>query len=234
MTTGHTHVPSRSRRGFAYNSMIQRVRAILAYLYDNFLDNYDYFHFAGDDVYIIMENLKEFLSSERVRRWEDAPNRYFFGGFWMNWPLMKIPEGEFYLGGGSGYTMSRKSLKAYAEGPLQACSPHQEGAMEDVFFSKCVFANLTREFADTRDESGAHRYHQMPVWAHVNHPKTNYGGYMRSVEKSYEHMHRVFGFPIRHGMASVSNSSIAFHRHDPTQLRRYEMLLYRDLTAECS
>ena len=67
--TGHIHLPSNSKRGFSYGGMIQSTRTILAYLYDNFLDEYEYFHLCGDDVYMIVENLKEFLASDKVKQW---------------------------------------------------------------------------------------------------------------------------------------------------------------------
>ena len=61
-----------------YKGMIQRTRAILAYLYDYFLDDFDFFHIhvCGDDVYMIVENMKEFLASEEVKHWENASERY--------------------------------------------------------------------------------------------------------------------------------------------------------------
>ncbi len=40
---------------------------MLAYLYDHFLDDYDFFHIAGDDdAFVIIENLKLFLASNQV------------------------------------------------------------------------------------------------------------------------------------------------------------------------
>jgi len=219
--------------------MYQRVRSILAYLYDHYLnDQYDYFHVCGDDVYMIVENLKEFLASDRVRRFENVPNQYFFAGFWMHWNYNKYPEGRFYLGGGSGYTLSRKALKAYVEGPLQTCNPEKEHFSEDILLSDCLFDNnLTKKFVDTRDENGAHRYHQLPLRIHANDKmlgRHKYDwGYTKTVKQSLEHMERAFGFPIVERSTYVSNSSITFHRHKPHELYRYELLLYRDFAAEC-
>lgn len=84
ITTGHMHIPSNSRHGFQYKGMIQRLRSIYAYVYDNFLDDYDFFHFCGDDTYIIVENLKEFLASEKAKQWEENGN-YLMAGFWAAW-----------------------------------------------------------------------------------------------------------------------------------------------------
>ena len=83
-TTGHFNLPSISRHGYKYKGMIQRLRSIYAFIYDHFLEQYDYFHFCGDDTYVIVENLKSLLSSDEVRKWEEDGN-YFAGGFWAHW-----------------------------------------------------------------------------------------------------------------------------------------------------
>ena len=83
-TTGHMHLPSNSRAGFGYTGMIQRLRSMYAYIYDNFLDDYEFFHFCGGDTYVIVENMKEFLASERAKQWEEDGN-YFAAGFWASW-----------------------------------------------------------------------------------------------------------------------------------------------------
>ena len=84
ITTGHMHLPSNSRHGFGYNGMIQRLRSMYAYVYDNFLDDYEFFHFCGDDTYVIVENLKEFLASDKAKQWEENGN-YLMAGFWASW-----------------------------------------------------------------------------------------------------------------------------------------------------
>jgi glycoprotein-N-acetylgalactosamine 3-beta-galactosyltransferase len=231
--TGHMHLPSNSKFGFAYEGMFQRTRTILAYLYDNFLDEYDYFHICGDDAYLIVENLKEFLASEKVQRWEEVPDQYLFAGFWLHWGHHPVrPEGSFYLGGGSGYTLSRKALKAYVEGPLQTCKTHLETQKEDLFFSKCA-KELNKKFIDTRDSSGAHRYHQLPVQRHSTFPGRRWGFSMSMIKQSLMHMERNFEFPAVYNDAYISNSSIAFHKHEAHELRRLELLLYKDMHAEC-
>lgn len=83
-TTGHFRLETKSRHGYKYKGMIQRLRTMYAFIYDNFLNEYDYFHFCGDDTYIIVENLKYFLASKTVKEWEQHGN-YFAGGFWAHW-----------------------------------------------------------------------------------------------------------------------------------------------------
>jgi len=246
-TTGHVHLPSNSAHGFGYKSITQRVRAMFAYIYDNFLDDdeYDYFHFCGDDVFMIVENMREFLSSPKVQNWESGDvdgnkneenkERYFIAGFWMHWWNF-FPVGEFYLGGGSGYTLSKKALRAYVEGPLQTCNPYEDESSEDIYFARCVRQGLTSEFIDTRDDFGAHRYHQFNVSMHSEWPgERNWGVEMNKILwYSLDHMEKQFGFPFVTKKKYISNSSVTFHRHTQNyNLRRMELLLYRDLEVEC-
>ncbi len=236
--TGHMHLPSASRHGFKYSSLIQRMRTIFAYLYDNFLDDYDFFHFSGDDTYLLIENMKEFLASDKVKEWEEVPDQYFIGGFWMNYPMAKLPKGEFYFAGGSGYTLSRKALKAHVEGPLQVCDLKNDGAPEDFYFSSCVRKYLTQKYFDTRDEFGAHRYHQVNITIHSSWPESpqpfNWGLWTRGLlPNSLKHLEEAFGFPYVVKEKYISNSSVAFHWHKLAwHQRRMEMLLYRDVETE--
>eukprot|EP00557_Chaetoceros_sp_GSL56_P014244 CAMPEP_0176485022 /NCGR_PEP_ID=MMETSP0200_2-20121128/4821_1 /TAXON_ID=947934 /ORGANISM="Chaetoceros sp., Strain GSL56" /LENGTH=338 /DNA_ID=CAMNT_0017881645 /DNA_START=45 /DNA_END=1058 /DNA_ORIENTATION=+ len=145
--TGHTLIPSNSIYGFGYNGMTQRTRAILAYLYDNFLTSFDFFHICGDDTYLIVENLKEFLFESQA--WENSNknnDRYVFAGFLYSWGSKKHEQLRHYLGGGSGYTLSAKALKAYAEGPLQVCETSIEGPNEDVHVSNCFYNYLSTDW----------------------------------------------------------------------------------------
>jgi glycoprotein-N-acetylgalactosamine 3-beta-galactosyltransferase len=193
--------------------MVQRVRTMMAYIYDNFLDDYDYFHFGGEDVFMMVENMKEFLASDKVQQWEqEEEDKYLMAGFWANHHDF-FPKGQFYLAGGSGYTLSRKALKTYVEGPLQVCDSEGNGAMEDVYFAQCVREHISNEtFIDTRDEAGAHRYHANSLQAHSLLPDTIVDNYMMAHIQSMYHLETAFGFPNVHKEAYISNSSVTFHR----------------------
>ena len=145
-----------------------------------------------------------------------------------------IPEGEFYLAGGSGYTLSRKTLKAYVEGPLQSCETTQDGSDEDFMFSNCLRKHITTQFIYTGDVDGSQRFHQGPVY----HP-VRYRLFRTSLERIDKLPRNITGLPegvnqIQDVVGSASNSSITFHRHyEPDELRRLELLLYKNVTQEC-
>ena len=244
LNDGHVHIPGDTKYGFTYRSMHQRIQAMKAYVYDNFLDEYDFFHFCGDDVYMIVENMKEFLASEKVRAWDASAGKVTMAGFWMHWSDKDFGTfpgvGKFYLNGGPGYTFSRKALKAYVEGPMEICE-YEDTAAEDLKQSDCLWDwrnNYTESnaFIDTRDEDGAHRYHSLDIGTHAGWPDVWSPGFITTkvLPRAFEYLEKEFGFPYVTRDAYISKSSVSFHKHSPTYLRRMEMLLYKNIDQDCS
>eukprot|EP00522_Entomoneis_paludosa_P001980 CAMPEP_0172472210 /NCGR_PEP_ID=MMETSP1065-20121228/68219_1 /TAXON_ID=265537 /ORGANISM="Amphiprora paludosa, Strain CCMP125" /LENGTH=407 /DNA_ID=CAMNT_0013230341 /DNA_START=301 /DNA_END=1524 /DNA_ORIENTATION=+ len=240
VTTMHVHMPHQSRFEGAYKGMWQKVRAILSYLYDNFLKDhdYDYYHLCGDDTFLIIENLKAFLVSPSVTRHEQEENKPLFSGFWMHSPHWKenkkYPDDFYYLGGGSGYTLGRSALQQFVEKAIPICRPNKEAPQEDLLVSWCFKDILNVSGFDTRDASGAHRYHQLPVDRYMLFPhKKKFGISTFLFKSAMEFMQKEHGFPLLWGSDYLSNSSISFHMlKSPFDLKRYEVLLYGDGEAQ--
>jgi glycoprotein-N-acetylgalactosamine 3-beta-galactosyltransferase len=236
LTTGHTHMPNTSNEQHTYGGVFQKVRSMMAYLYDNFLDDYDFFHFLGDDVYLLVDNLKDFLASPEVQSFEDQkPGNLMLAGDWVIWgDIASEPNYNYYLGGGSGYTMSRKTLKAFAEGPLQ---DEKYGDMstsgEDIKNSELFRNYFNVTGMDTRDEYGAHRYHQVNAYDAATWPDDAGGFRYRIYRESHEAMEYRRAFPIVYKEDMVSSSSIAFHLVPHELMRRYEMILYGTGVEQC-
>lgn len=154
--------------------------------------------------------------------------------FFLCCQQQSYPEGSFYLAGGSGYTLSRNALKAYVEGPLQTCQPTKEGSAEDAVFSDCVWKNITTQFIYTGDIDGSQRYHQGPVYHPIRYPI-----FKQSLKRIDRLPRNITGLPegVKQSLdivGSASNSSIAFHKHyHPDELRKLELLLYKNVTEEC-
>ena len=55
-----------------YENMWQKIRSMWAYAYDHYLEEYDFFHICGDDVYIAVENLRSFFDGPDVLRLENG------------------------------------------------------------------------------------------------------------------------------------------------------------------
>ena len=51
----------------AYGNMWQKVRSMWAYIYDNYYEQFDWFHMGGDDMWLIVENLRMYLESEEIQ-----------------------------------------------------------------------------------------------------------------------------------------------------------------------
>lgn len=142
---------------------------------------------------------------------------------------------QHYLGGGSGYTMSKKAFKAYVEGPLQTCDIMAEGSAEDIYSSNCFRKYLTGHWIDTRDDVGAHRYHQLSVDHHAAYPIVKFGSSTAMISQSLQYMEREYGFPIVYQSDYISNSSVTFHKNsDPDELRPSEMILYGEGIDGCN
>ena len=145
----------------SYYNMWQKTRSIWAYMYDNYLDEYDYFHLGGDDLYLIVENLRRFL--ERVEDQNEDQPRYF--GQWVPQPISAdyqypIPKNHSYMvSGGPGYVINSAALKRFVENALPYCHVKDRVAYEDRLMSTCL-RELGIIGGDTRDIiAGEQQYH---------------------------------------------------------------------------
>ncbi|XP_046555635.1 glycoprotein-N-acetylgalactosamine 3-beta-galactosyltransferase 1-like [Haliotis rubra] len=111
------------------------------YIYENHFDDADWFMKADDDTYIILENLRYFLTSQ------NKSEPVFFGHHFKS-----IVKQGFYSGG-AGYVLSKEALRRYGEKghDPKLCRP--DGAGEDVAFGRCM-ENLGVRTVNTTDASG--------------------------------------------------------------------------------
>ena len=54
-----------------YKNMWFKVQSMLVYIYDNYFDDFDWFHIGGDDMMVLVPNLKSYLDSDDIRRAAD-------------------------------------------------------------------------------------------------------------------------------------------------------------------
>ena len=91
-----------------YDNMWQKTRSIIGYIYDNYMDDYDFFWLGGDDYFMIVENVVNYLATL------DKSQALFEGH--------RIPKGNFvYCGGGPGYVLNKVALKRFGEEALPEC-----------------------------------------------------------------------------------------------------------------
>ena len=122
-----------------------KTRAAFKYIYDNHLNEFDWFYKADDDAYVIMENLRYFLSHY------DSAKAHFFGRHIVN------RRGKFESGG-AGYVFTRKVLSELYEAMKNTTSCKETAKFEDIELANClIHRNIYPE--DAKDYLGRHIFH---------------------------------------------------------------------------
>lgn len=199
-----------------YKNMWQKTRSILAYMYDHFRTDYDYFYVAGDDTYLVVENLRLFLSSLDQKTVKEMP--LYLG--------IKFLSGKtVYAAGGGGYVLNKVTLTALVEQALPDCHADEQVSWEDVNIGKCL-KSLGIFVNNTVDDAGAQRFHAFHLDEIAQHT-VKMSGFVTSLHNMWAQDN---GWRV--GEDLVSSSSIAFHKlKTPVDLRRYHAILYRTCLA---
>uniref|UniRef100_A0A914V7J4 Glycoprotein-N-acetylgalactosamine 3-beta-galactosyltransferase 1 n=1 Tax=Plectus sambesii TaxID=2011161 RepID=A0A914V7J4_9BILA len=132
-------------------------KAAFKYVYDHYINDYDWFMKADDDTYVIVENLRLMLLAHQ-------PTEPIYFGCKFK-PLVK----QGYMSGGAGYILSRAALRRFAEIGLHnhsLCSADQRGD-EDVQMGQCLEGVGVRA-GDSRDTYGRHRMLPFMPEAHLD------------------------------------------------------------------
>uniref|UniRef100_A0A914E2A2 N-acetylgalactosaminide beta-1,3-galactosyltransferase n=1 Tax=Acrobeloides nanus TaxID=290746 RepID=A0A914E2A2_9BILA len=130
-----------------YNFLWGKTKAAFKYIYDNELNNYDWFLKADDDTYVVVENLRFMLLAYSP----DDP--VYFGVRFK--PFVR----QGYMSGGAGYVLSRETVKRLVEDGLpdtRKCRGGEYGK-EDVEIGKCL-EKVDVIAGDSRDRNGKFRF----------------------------------------------------------------------------
>jgi hypothetical protein len=218
----------------AYESIWQKVRSLLAYIYTNFIDEFDFIFLCGDDTYLVVENLKSWLASpEVVAATRDHREPCYGGLFTRPFWRPNLPKDFVYHGGGSGYTLNRAALKLFVEHGLNhsECFPNEVKSEEDLFMGLCLqHLGVTPILASQHqallqyptDPKGIinvntldNRVKQFWIWQLQWFAKT----------------HKI---ELKSGLDAVSKYSISFHDiKTATYMRRIDAIVYRSLESDC-
>ncbi|EED88781.1 hypothetical protein THAPSDRAFT_269773 [Thalassiosira pseudonana CCMP1335] len=210
MILGTVNIPHEGLE--SYDNIYQKVRSIWAYIYDNYYDVYDYFHIGGDDLYLIVENLRHYLESEEIQLASNGgqflPNGY---------------ENKLYLGGGSGYTLNKAALKSLVVHGFPSCFPHEKTSAEDMMVSKC-FEKIGIFPYDSKDETGAERYLQLAPGDQCTLAPGEYG---KDNKLWWYHKFNEHDKEVKFGTDHCSANAVNFHYVNSDLMRRIHALLYR-------
>lgn len=215
----------------SYANMWQKVQAMWIYAYHHYIDEYDYFHICGDDVYVVADNLRMFAMSDFVqklsngyldtfsvmskhkRKWRKSRPRALVFGYPLHIDLRKNGLHQ-YAAGGSGYTFNREAVRVFYN-LITNFTDNSTDSREDILVARWLeLEGIT--VSDTRDETGAFRY--MP-----NNPIMD-----------YPCLHR---WPLKHldskveckpGLDAFSNETISIHLNYEKIRRLSEIINYTE------
>ena len=196
-----------------YNNIWQKVKSTWQYLHDNYIDEFEWFFIGGDDVYMLVENMKMYLGSEEIRALtEDGTKPVYLGRRFFRDGL----EERQFNAGGPGYLLNRAGLKTLV-GTFDHCGVDLKGFWEDVQVAKCLKGEGILPY-DTRDKEGRERF--LPFLA--GHHYT----YMAPKKNPLSDWYVKYSIGLKEGFDCCSQSSITFHYVRPKMMYRYDALLY--------
>ena len=204
----------------AYGNMWLKVRSMFQYVYDHYIDDYDFVHIGGDDHYVIPENLRYTVATGSWQGpWNDS-EPLFLGG------SLALGRKRRYCNGGSGYTLNRVALQLLVEELLATprCMPHWPASYEDRLVASC-FRSVGLQCMDTNDERNETRYH---TWNAEQHAAWKIG----IPAQDWTKLRDYHGIAWKEGLGQISESSVSFHlksKHSQTAdsgMRRYHAILY--------
>jgi hypothetical protein len=196
----------------SYNNMWQKSRGIWKHVHDNLLERFEYFYLSGDDVYLMVNNLRAYLREELETIDASDPKPRHFGSW--------LPSRSM-VAGGPGYVLNRAALQLYAgtaetnihtnastntitntaavaaagsSSVWSTCLAHTHRPYEDRYLSEClsrelgIFGNDT----DTRDPStGEQRFHDtdpatLYLFRAAQHAQQKSSSYLSRMAKTWE------------------------------------------------
>jgi hypothetical protein len=213
-----------------YNNMWQKVRSMWAYVYDNYYEDYDWFHMGGDDMYVIVENLRKYLESDEIHAAQNGGLTLPTTTALTSSDLEAASQVPLYLGkrmrlnghmddlyntGGPGYTLNRAALKRLVVDGLPHHFVNVFASAEDLFVARTLKAVANTYPYESRDEYGRERF--------LNYPPAFHYPYIMRVQPWHDHYSMP---PLLEGYNHSAPESIAFHYVHEQQMKRLHCLLY--------
>jgi hypothetical protein len=187
-----------------YGNMWQKTRSMMAFMYDYYLEDFDYFLLCGDDTFVILENLRNYLlllESETDGR--DA-QPLFIG-------CAISHGGTHYNIGGPGYLLNKSALIRLVEQGLPYFFTNNTMSSEDGIMGRMMSvlhvhmidtsdaANRQRFFHDSLEELGSESHIWLEDYLMYDHGK-------------------------RKGRDFISTQSVSFHKI--ASMHRFRAILY--------
>lgn len=203
--------------------MWQKTRTLLAYMYINYYNDYDWFHVGGDDMWLIVENLRAYVDSPEIqlaanggmqRSTSSSKKQKRQTPLFMGEQLAVKPGAkELFAAGGSGYTLNKAALKLFMT-KGQHFKQDRAASAEDLFISQ-AFAEHGVYVYPTHDQANGERYHHLTPGMYID-------------DKIPKHWYAVYTKLIPHnlGINRSSVHSVSFHMVKASLMYRLHALLY--------
>jgi len=174
-----------------------KTRDAFRYVYENHLNDADWFVKADDDTFLIVENLRFFL-----QQYKSTDHHYF--GF-------RYKAKRHFNSGGASYVFSKRTLKEFyaLTYNYKRCYPPIHSGAEDLYVAWCL-ESLNILPKDTRDTLGRHRFHQLSL-----HDEFNYSEKQKAEQ-----------WKAKTGRECCSNNSISFHHIGSQLMYQLDYLIY--------
>jgi glycoprotein-N-acetylgalactosamine 3-beta-galactosyltransferase len=195
-----------------YNNMWQKVRSIWRFVGTHYAGDFDFFLMGGDDLFVLPQNLRNYLRSFSPDDDHFLGRRFKGGG-----------KDNYFNSGGAGYTLSRSALKKFVSIGLDhpQCHPNGRTSMEDVMIAECLARVLQIHFEDTRDAQGRERFHPFSPGSHFSWKPPAPG----KNADWYEQYNKEWGLKL--GKDCCAPDSVSFHyMKKPAMVRHLHSLLY--------
>ena len=194
----------------AYDNMWQKSREIWKYIALHFIDKYDWFLLGGDDMFYIIENLRQYLSTDEISMEQQKLKGMFLGRRFFP------PKQRVFNSGGAGYLLDRVALrKLVSLIDTPSCFPHQHGFWEDVNVANCLSKSDILPY-DTKDPAGAERFHPFTPGQHLEYRIP-----------SKPDWYALYNPGLKVGYECCSRESISFHYVPADLLRRLNQYVYK-------
>lgn len=221
-----------------YSNIWNKVRSIWFYIYEYYRNDYDIFHLSGDDTFLVVENLRYFISN--IYKENDKlsissyPYPLYLGELFpiqaKAYNLSNVPNGSMFCGGGSGYTINRHTLEKLIQ-VLPTCL-HDISMMpsEDTFIGYCLLqANITpNSTLDRYNQQMYHGRHVQYIYDGYNPAKNAWHKVIYDFYNSYYFNTTIKNATFQSGINAASKYSIAFHRMwDEYSIKRHHAIIYK-------
>lgn len=184
------------------NHLTAKTMHAFKYIFDNHINDADWFLKADDDSYVILENLRYMVADKSPK------DPVYFG---HHFKVIVSPQG--YHSGGAGYLLSHEALNRFGRHGFhnqQLCA--EDGGAEDVEMGVCL-QKLGVRAMQSYDSLDRSRFHCFNPSAHIhgNYPDWYY---------QYD------SHGAKHGISHMSEYPVTFHYVNPQEMLNVEYFTY--------